>query len=211
MALMVGGRLQLPLSTGALTCICRSVRRCSVSASESIKNTSPNADYEINPQFRNRNPRNLEKMALARKTEGWKYQQGARKFYHQLSVKIANRKTTAIVRHSSGTFILKVSTDCPEMKQTFSGSGCNRVTRAHYLGQIIAQRCLEAGITHVDFEPPQGDISPSNQAFLEGLEKMKLELTEPDVIKPTYRPGIDYSVRNRYAEPKIYRHDYQVA
>ncbi|XP_069135131.1 large ribosomal subunit protein uL18m-like [Argopecten irradians] len=206
MALILGGRLQFPFSTGALTCLCRNVRTCSTS----VKNSSPNADYKINPEFRNRNPRNLEKMALAKKTEGWQFQQGARKFYHQLSLRIANRKTTAIVQHSSGTFTIKVSTDSPEMKKTFSGSRCNRVTRAYYLGQVIAQRCLEAGITHVDFEPPEGEISPLNQAFIDGLEKMNLELTEPDVIKPTYRPGIDYSKQNRYAERKKYQDDYQV-
>ncbi|OWF53714.1 39S ribosomal protein L18, mitochondrial-like [Mizuhopecten yessoensis] len=212
MALLLGGKLQHSLTTGALTCVCRNVRCCSVLTSDLTKTSSPNADYEINPLFRNRNPRNLEKMALAWKATGWQFQKGIRNFYHRLSIQTTSRKTTASVEHCSGAFTLQVSTESPEIKRAFAGSGCSRVTKVHYLGQVIAQRCLEAGITHIVFDPPEGDdISPKDQSFIDGLEKMKMELTEPEMIKPIYRPGIDYSKPNRYAERKKYKRDIQVA
>ncbi|XP_060072681.1 large ribosomal subunit protein uL18m-like [Ylistrum balloti] len=211
MALLLGGRLNLPLSTGTLTCFCRNVRCCSVSTANSTENASPNANYKINPVFRNRNPRNLEKMALARKPQGWQFQDRVQKSYHLLSYKMTDRKTSASVKHLNGKFTIKFSTDTPEMKHVFTGSDCGKVKQAYYVGQVIAQRCLEAGITQVHFDPLQGTIFPKYEAFLAGVESMNLELTEPDVITPTYCPGIDYSKPNRYAERKKYRDDHQMA
>merc|ERR1739848_298978 len=46
--------------------------RCISSSSVSFSSQSPNKDYVVNPVYHNRNPRNLEKLALARKRVGWK-------------------------------------------------------------------------------------------------------------------------------------------
>lgn len=44
---------------------------------------SPNENEAVNPTFENRNPRNLEFMALAVKDRGWKTTWPHREFYHR--------------------------------------------------------------------------------------------------------------------------------
>lgn len=61
--------------------VCRPARCLSQAASQS----EPSADENeaVNPTFVNRNPRNLEQLALAVKDRGWKTTWPSQQFYHR--------------------------------------------------------------------------------------------------------------------------------
>ena len=45
--------------------------------------------------------------------------------------------------------------------------------------------------------------------FLQAFKDMDISLTEPEMKVQEYRPGVNYSGYNRYAEAKVWSEDYQ--
>ncbi|CAG5114984.1 unnamed protein product [Candidula unifasciata] len=167
---------------------------------------SQNKDYVVSRVFHNRNPRNLEKLALAKKRTGWTYQAPRRDYYHKLVICHTNRHTEAYVQHFSGEKVLSASTnEWAVRNQLYS---CTDVSASIAIGKVLALRCLQSGITSLfydDAEKPSEKTSCVLQAFKEA----NIALTEPTVIEAEYRPGINYDGYNRYAEPKEWKEDYQ--
>ena len=171
-----------------------------------------NKDYEVNPTFVNRNPRNLEQMALARKRQGWVFQSPKKEYYNKLILETTNRHTTGKVVHWTGVTVVSASTKEAAIKQYLHS--LSDVSAAQNIGSVLAQRCLEAGITNV-FLDDQSDeqMTEKLQAFVTSMEEGCVELTEPDVIEPYYRPGIDYAGPHRIggeAKDKPMKDDYQL-
>ncbi|KAK3784655.1 hypothetical protein RRG08_051565, partial [Elysia crispata] len=46
-------------------------------------------------------------------------------------------------------------------------------------------------------------------SFLQAFKDSNIALTEPEMKVPEFRPGVDYDGYNRYAEPKVWKEDYQ--
>ncbi|KAK3797074.1 hypothetical protein RRG08_051564, partial [Elysia crispata] len=46
-------------------------------------------------------------------------------------------------------------------------------------------------------------------SFLQAFKDSDIALTEPEMKVPEFRPGVDYDGYNRYAEPKVWKEDYQ--
>lgn len=61
---------------------CVPTARC-LSQTASQPESCPDGNEVVNPTFVNRNPRNLEQMALAVKERGWKTTWPHREFYHR--------------------------------------------------------------------------------------------------------------------------------
>jgi len=139
-------------------------------------------DY-VNPKIENRNPRNLEKMALALKQKGFKLDSPTEHYYHKLILEKGTPHTTAYIQHCSGEIVLSASTkEWAIRKYLYSG---NDVSAAKNIGKIIAQRCLESGILHVHASFNQEEqISESVTEFLKEVEKGGLSLEEPMRIYP---------------------------
>ncbi|NXL87896.1 RM18 protein, partial [Alectura lathami] len=104
----------------------------------------------VAPEFTNRNPRNLEQLALARKERGWKTTWPRREFWHRLRLERTQHYVEAFVERSNGDVVVSASTrEWAIKRHLYSPKG---VTACRNLGRVMAQRCLEAGINFVNFK-----------------------------------------------------------
>ncbi|CAG2188871.1 MRPL18 [Mytilus edulis] len=158
-------RIRLPLFSEALTCKCigKQFSTCGVLG------TGENKDYAINPDFVNRNPRNLEQMALARKRQGWKFQSPTREYYNKLVFDKTSKHTSGKVIHWTGDTVVSASTkEWAIRRHLYSVKDVSAA-------QNIENLTSEAGLS-----------------FLKAVEEGCISLQEPDVIESEYKPGIDY-------------------
>lgn len=139
----------------------------------------------VNPDFVNRNPRNLELLGIAVKDAGWMMQTPRRMFYHRLHYERSARGIRAKVIHYNGDVILSASSqEWAVMKQLYSSTD---VTAAESVGMIIARRCMEAGIESVDF--PLAEQTEQNQeserltAFCNACKENGLSFEEPERVR----------------------------
>ncbi|NXK85517.1 RM18 protein, partial [Formicarius rufipectus] len=104
----------------------------------------------VAPDFTNRNPRNLEQLALARKERGWKTTWPKREFWHRLRLERTQHYVEAFVERSNGDVVVSASTrEWAIKRHLYSPKG---VSACKNLGRVMAQRCLEAGINFVNFK-----------------------------------------------------------
>ncbi|KAJ9585772.1 hypothetical protein L9F63_002409 [Diploptera punctata] len=139
---------------------------------------------EVSPEFVNRNPRNLEKLRIARKPSGYHLEAPGREFWHKLTLDQSSHHITAKVVHNAGNEVVIASTK--EWKK--KGYEVRTTDTSAYinLARVFAQRCLESGITEVynNLKPKSGG---KVDAFLKTLEENGLALSEPSRFKP-YTP-----------------------
>ncbi|CAG5046904.1 unnamed protein product [Parnassius apollo] len=131
-------------------------------------------------EFVNRNPRNLERLRIARKPDGYHLEKPGRKYWHKLILTRSNRTVTAQVIHFiNGPVIEAKTSEWALRKQLYSITD----TCAYFnLGRIFAQRCLECGITEMycDIKPVKGG---KVEKFLNEVVNGGVKLEEPDVYK----------------------------
>ncbi|KAJ2940293.1 hypothetical protein O0L34_g11867 [Tuta absoluta] len=130
------------------------------------------------PEFVNRNPRNLERMRIARKPDGYHLENEGRKFWHKLVLTPSSRTVTAeIVHYVNGPVIEAKTTEWCLRKQLYSPTDtCAYIA----LGKVLAQRCLESGIAEVycDIKPAEGGKA---EKFLNAVISGGIKLEEMEV------------------------------
>ncbi|CAH2273512.1 39S ribosomal L18, mitochondrial [Pelobates cultripes] len=132
----------------------------------------------INPNFINRNPRNLERMALALKDRGWGTVWPTRQYWHRLRLERTQHHVTAFVEHCSGNVVVSASTrEWAVKKHLYSTKD---VMACENIGRVLAQRCLEAGISYMVYsEIPWVFKSESVQRFRNAMKEGGVVLNEP--------------------------------
>ncbi|XP_072258362.1 large ribosomal subunit protein uL18m [Pyxicephalus adspersus] len=135
----------------------------------------------VNPEFTNRNPRNLERLSLAVKDRGWGTTWPTRAYWHRLHFERSGHHVTASVEHANGKVVLSASTKEWAMKKhlysTVDAMACENV------GRVLAQRCLEAGIHFMVFkEIPWIFRSESVQLFKKAMIEAGIVFNEPPRI-----------------------------
>ncbi|XP_039914053.1 large ribosomal subunit protein uL18m [Hirundo rustica] len=133
----------------------------------------------VAPNFTNRNPRNLEQMALARKERGWKTTWPKRDFWHRLRLERTQHYVEAFVERTNGDVVVSASTrEWAIKRHLYSPKG---VAACKNLGRVMAQRCLEAGINFVNFKAiiPWERHCDSIQEFEKAMEEGGVVLREP--------------------------------
>ncbi|XP_068008777.1 large ribosomal subunit protein uL18m [Melanerpes formicivorus] len=170
----------LLLATGRLQA--RGTGLCFASTTSSLK-TETDVDTSENevvaPDFTNRNPRNLEQLALARKERGWKTTWPKREFWHRLRLERTQHYVEAYVERCNGDVVVSASTrEWAIKRHLYSPKG---VTACKNLGRVMAQRCLEAGINFVNFKAviPWERHCDSIQEFEKAMEEGGVILREP--------------------------------
>ncbi|XP_024881648.1 39S ribosomal protein L18, mitochondrial [Temnothorax curvispinosus] len=137
----------------------------------------------------NRNPRNLERLRIARKPSGYHLNNPGHSYWHKLFLVKKPRYITAEVRHfENGPVVTASSAEWALKKQlyrTTDGSAYINV------GRVLAQRCLEAGICEIEIDAAL--TGNKCELLIEELEKSNIILTEPPVYKypnswDRYRP-----------------------
>ncbi|KOC64558.1 39S ribosomal protein L18, mitochondrial [Habropoda laboriosa] len=138
-------------------------------------------------EIRNRNPRNLERLRIARKPKGYALDKCGESYWHKLTVKSSQRYCTAEIYHfENGPVISASSQEWGIKKQLYS---TNDTTAFKFVGQVLAQRCLESGISEIYVDK---SIITGNkiQLLVNELSENGIYLQEPEEYKhpkPTYR------------------------
>ncbi|XP_048343858.1 39S ribosomal protein L18, mitochondrial isoform X2 [Sphaerodactylus townsendi] len=154
--------------------------------SSAVPSSIPSVKDEVNtteneivaPDFTNRNPRNLEQLALARKERGWKTTWPTHNYWHRLRLEQTQNHVEAYVEHCSGQIVVSASTREWAIKKHLHRT--TGVTACTNVGRVLAQRCLEAGINFVDFRAviPWEKHSDSVQSFQNAVSEGGVVLEE---------------------------------
>ncbi|XP_070693137.1 large ribosomal subunit protein uL18m [Pempheris klunzingeri] len=165
-----------PFVASKLTANCSA--RC---VSQTASQPEPRADENeaVNPTFVNRNPRNLEQMALAVKDRGWKTTWPHRQYYHRLVFSRTQHHVTAQVFSSSSPApVLTCSTKEWAVKKELASTNC--VVACQAVGEVLAYRCKQAGITRMVYRAiPWTYRSDSVQSFRGAMKEGGITLSEP--------------------------------
>ncbi|KAM9376293.1 large ribosomal subunit protein uL18m [Pholidichthys leucotaenia] len=137
------------------------------------------AEEAVSPTFVNRNPRNLEQMALAVKERGWKTSWPHREFYHRLMFFRSKLHVTAQVFSSSSPDpVVSCSTKEWAVKKELASTRC--VAACQAVGEVLAHRCQQAGITRMVYrEFPRTYRSDAVQSFRTAMKEGGIFLSEP--------------------------------
>ncbi|KAM8788108.1 large ribosomal subunit protein uL18m [Rhynchonycteris naso] len=167
----------------ALLSVCRnSGRGVAALSTRSKPEVKPKEDSlgneAVAPEFTNRNPRNLELLAVARKERGWGTVWPSREFWHRLRVIRTQHHIEAFVEHRSGQVVVSASTrEWAIRKYLYS---TRNVVACENIGRVLAQRCLEAGINFMVYQPtPWEAASDSMKGLQNAMTEAGVVLQEP--------------------------------
>ncbi|GAB1864633.1 39S ribosomal protein L18, mitochondrial [Camponotus japonicus] len=128
----------------------------------------------------NRNPRNLERLRIARKPQGYHLEKPGCMFWHKVYLTKKPRYIIAEVHHfENGPVITASSIEWALKKQLYRSVDCSAYIN---VGRVLAQRCLEAGICEIEVDSKL-KVGEKCKLFISELEKAKIYLTEPIVYK----------------------------
>merc|ERR1712071_118547 len=113
-----------------------------VSTTSSVHQYGPN--NEINTHLYNHNPRNLERLRIARKPQGYALDDIPTNFWNRIVINQTNRHSTAYIEHHTGKKIISASTEEWAIKK-FLNSTLD-VKAMETIGRVLAQRCVECGL-----------------------------------------------------------------
>lgn len=129
------------------------------------------------PVIINRNPRNLERLRIAHKPNGYFLEKPGRSFWHKLELTVSGRYATAEVRHFQNGPVVGASTsEWAIKKHLYKTIDTPAFVN---LGRVLAMRCLQSGITEMacNIEPVAGG---KVEKFLKTLEENGVKLQEPE-------------------------------
>ncbi|CAH0549789.1 unnamed protein product [Brassicogethes aeneus] len=144
---------------------------------------------EISPIFTNRNPRNLEKLRIAYKPDGYHVDAPGKCYWHKLHLTKSERYVSAYIEHFENGAVVKASTSEWALKKFLYRY--NDTSAYINLGRVLAQRCLESGLAEI-----RCDIKPRNSdgkvaLFLKAVQDSGIKLEEATQYKPA-RPWDQY-------------------
>uniref|UniRef100_A0A3Q3FLA0 Large ribosomal subunit protein uL18m n=1 Tax=Kryptolebias marmoratus TaxID=37003 RepID=A0A3Q3FLA0_KRYMA len=131
----------------------------------------------VSPSFVNRNPRNLEQMALAVKDRGWKTTWPHQQFYHRLMFSRSQHHVTAEV-FSSGSPVPVLTCSTKEWALKRELASTNSVAASQAVGEVLALRCQQAGITRMVYRAIPWTYR-SDAAFRTAMKEGGIILSEP--------------------------------
>ncbi|GBP03245.1 39S ribosomal protein L18, mitochondrial [Eumeta japonica] len=124
----------------------------------------------------NRNPRNLEKLRIGYKPDGYHLEKPGRSFWHKLEVNVSGRYVSADVKHFENGPVVSASTSEWAIKKHLFKT---KDTAAFInLARVLAHRCQQAGITEMacNIEATAGG---KLDQFLKTMEENGVVLKEP--------------------------------
>lgn len=128
----------------------------------------------VAPEFTNRNPRNLELLGVARKERGWATVWPSREFWHRLRVIRTQHHIEAVVEHQNGQVVISASTREWAIKKHLYST--RNVVACESIGRVLAQRCLEAGINFMVYQPTPWEASSDS------IKRLQSAMAEGGVV-----------------------------
>lgn len=137
----------------------------------------PNVTEKVMVQ--NRNPRNLERLRIARKPQGYHLDRLGREYWHTLYFTVSKKHVTGQIVHNNGSVVVSASTNEWAIKKHLYNT--NDISAYSNLARVLAQRCLESGISEISCNY-KAEPETKFYEFLTVLKNEGLSLTEPDVF-----------------------------
>lgn len=130
--------------------------------------------------MKNRNPRNLERLRIARKPTGFHLDKPDKLFWHKLVLERKGRHIIAKICHHNSHIVIQASTNEQSVnKHLYRANDTNAYIN---LARVLANRCLECGINCM-FNGIKMDSSKKT-IFIEHFKKEGICLQEPLQYKP---------------------------
>ncbi|KYB27088.1 large ribosomal subunit protein uL18m [Tribolium castaneum] len=144
--------------------------------------TQTSANLPISENFVNRNPRNLERMRIGYKPDGYHLEKPGRCYWHKLNLRKTGRYIYATIDHFENGTVVKASTSEWALKKQLYK--CRDTSAFYNLGRVLAERCLKFGLIEIrsDIVPPKPDGKVAQ--FLQALQEGGVVLQEPPQFKP---------------------------
>uniref|UniRef100_A0A8C5D6T2 Large ribosomal subunit protein uL18m n=1 Tax=Gouania willdenowi TaxID=441366 RepID=A0A8C5D6T2_GOUWI len=142
----------------------------------SVNCVTSDENEAVNPIFENRNPRNLEQMAVGIKDRGWKTTWPHQKFYHRLMFSRSQHHVTAeVFSRCSPVPVLSCSTKEWAVKKELPSTSC--VAACQAVGEVLAHRCHQAGITRMVYR--EIPWTYRSESFRTAMKEGGIILSEP--------------------------------
>lgn len=125
-------------------------------------------------EVRNRNPRNLERLRIARKPDGFHLDKPIRSFWHKLEITRTSRNVCAEIVHYLNGPVISASAKEWALKMNLYRSYDSMAYVA--IGKVLASRCLESGICEIFY---CGKYTDKTSLLIAELEKNNIILKEP--------------------------------
>ncbi|XP_059817721.1 39S ribosomal protein L18, mitochondrial [Hypanus sabinus] len=136
----------------------------------------------VGPRFLNRNPRNLERLALARKDKGWQTTWPRRDFWHRLWFHKSQHHISAGVDTPDGRTVLSASSGEWALKRHLASPRDGAA--AQNVGRVLGQRCLRAGLGYLSFWALPGQMrNETMQLFRAAMKEAGVVLSEPRRVR----------------------------
>ncbi|XP_068228228.1 large ribosomal subunit protein uL18m [Palaemon carinicauda] len=136
---------------------------------------------DINPEFVNRNPRNMEMLRIARKPQGYALDTPTNHYWYRLLFEQTHKFITGKVEHYTGTVVVSASTKEWAIKQHLHSNA--DVSAAENIGRILAHRCLQSGISEVYTDlGKSAESSEKLRRFMAAVEDGGICMKEPEYI-----------------------------
>ncbi|XP_065337880.1 large ribosomal subunit protein uL18m [Cloeon dipterum] len=144
----------------------------------------PKEKVEISQVVHNRNPRNLERLRIAWKPQGYHLEAPGRSYWHKLVLTSSSRFISAKVVHFTGKVVVEASTNEWCIKKHLYNT--KDVSAYQNLAKVIARRCLEFGL--IEMESDFKDVDPETKVgkFAKIIEEEGITLSEPKRYLPAY-------------------------
>eukprot|EP00095_Tigriopus_kingsejongensis_P008837 snap_masked-scaffold15_size728074-processed-gene-0.1 protein:Tk08837 transcript:snap_masked-scaffold15_size728074-processed-gene-0.1-mRNA-1 annotation:"39s ribosomal protein mitochondrial" len=143
---------------------------------ESEKPLGPN-DELIQTHVRNRNPRNLEMMRIGYKPNGFQWERKSREYWNKLDLQITNQHTKAEVAHWTGLRVCHASTTEWAIRKFLYNT--TDAVALEAIAKVIAQRCLQAGISHVFLQIEKDDLQKERMTrFVNAIKEQGITIGE---------------------------------
>ncbi|KAJ8271233.1 hypothetical protein COCON_G00100920 [Conger conger] len=152
------------------------------SISQAVPQPEPGCDdnEHVSQKIVNRNPRNLEQMALAVKDRGWSNTWPSKHCYHRLVLSRSQHHVTAQVLAAGEPDAPVLSCSTREWAVRRELRGTRSVAACQAVGEVLAQRCREAGLLRLAFRVLPWEIrSQSLQKFRTAMKEGGVTLSEP--------------------------------
>ncbi|XP_005002231.1 large ribosomal subunit protein uL18m isoform X1 [Cavia porcellus] len=147
----------------------------STSSKSAVKPKTETVENEaVAPEFTNRNPRNLELLGVARKERGWGTVWPSREFWHRLRVIRTQHHVEALVEHWNGRVVVSASTREWAIKKHLYST--RNVVACETIGRVLAQRCLEAGVNFMVYQPTPWE------AAADSIKRLQNAMTEGGIV-----------------------------
>lgn len=129
----------------------------------------------------NRNPRNLERLRIGYKPDGYHVDAPGKSYWHKLQLSASGKYVKASIFHFQNGEVLSANTSewCIK-KQLYRTADTSAYIN---LGRVLAQRCLQTGLIEVQSFIKTKNSDDKVALFLQALQDGGVCITEPSQFK----------------------------